>query len=46
MSVSPPPGGASGLSPIGLTVWNSRPLSVERWTHDCCVEVPNGPDSQ
>src|SRR4051812_3967878 len=46
MSVSPPPGGASGRRPIGLTVWNSSPLSVERCTHDCCVDVPNGPDSQ
>src|SRR5207248_2519739 len=35
-SVSPPPGGASGRTPSGLSSWNSSPSSVERCTHDCC----------
>jgi hypothetical protein len=45
-SVSPPPGPASGLVPIGLTMLNWSPPSVERWTNDCWVEIPQGPDSQ
>src|SRR5204863_246490 len=30
MSVSPPPGPGSGLSPAGLSTWNERPLSDEQ----------------
>jgi hypothetical protein len=45
-SVSPPPGGASGLSPTGLSLWNERPLSVERAMNEVWVVVPHGPDSQ
>src|SRR5437764_13286291 len=46
MSVSPPPGGGSGLASIGETMWKESPRSVERWTKLCDVDVPHGPDSQ
>src|SRR5438132_5820464 len=46
MSVSPPPGPGSGLRPTGLSTWNERPLSVERWMNELLVVVPHGPDSQ
>src|SRR5439155_752480 len=45
ISVSPPPGGASGLM-AGEVGWNESPPSVERWTKLICVDVPHGPDSQ
>src|SRR5207249_9632109 len=45
MSVSPPPGGASGLW-VEEVRWNESPPSVERWTKLSCVDVPHGPDSQ
>src|SRR5207253_7910374 len=45
MSVSPPPGGASGLW-VEEVRWNESPPSVERWTKLSCVDVPRGPDSQ
>src|SRR2546423_13096434 len=45
-SVSPPPGGASGLSPTGLSTWKERPLSVERARNEFWVGIPHGPDSQ
>src|SRR3954447_25798672 len=45
MSVSPPPGPASGRSPIGETTWKLLPPSVERCTNEFCVVVPHGPDS-
>jgi len=45
-SVSPPPGPGSGRSPFGLSTWNSRPPSVDRWMNEFCVVVPHGPDSQ
>src|ERR1043166_6022201 len=46
MSVSPPPGPGSGLSPAGLSTWNESPPSVERWMNELFVVVPQGPDSQ
>ena len=46
MSVSPPPGPGSGRSPAGLSTWNERPSSVERWMNELFVVVPHGPDSQ
>src|SRR5438552_17571123 len=46
MSVSPPPGGGSGLASIGETMWKESPRSVERRTKLCDVDVPHGPDSQ
>src|ERR1041384_4831277 len=46
MSVSPPPGPGSGLRPTGLSTWNERPPSVERWMNELFVVVPQGPDSQ
>src|SRR5437660_12756979 len=45
MSVSPPPGGGSGLASIGETMWTESPRSAERWTKLCDVDVPHGPDS-
>ena len=45
-SVSPPPGGASGRSWIGDTMWYESPPSTDLWTKLCWVDVPHGPDSQ
>src|SRR5204862_39918 len=45
MSVSPPPGGGSGLASIGEQMWKESPRCVERWTKLFDVDVPHGPDS-
>src|SRR6266581_2172521 len=45
MSVSPPPGPASGRIWTGETTWKLLPPSVERWMNEFCVVVPQGPDS-
>src|SRR2546423_5247527 len=45
MSVSPPPGPASGRIWIGDTTWKLFPPSVDLCTNEFCVVVPHGPDS-
>src|SRR5919201_2812385 len=45
MSVSPPPGPASGRIEIGETTWKLVPPSVDLCTNEFCVVVPHGPDS-
>src|SRR2546423_8784016 len=45
MSVSPPPGPASGRIWIGETTWKLAPPSVDLCTKEFCVVVPHGPDS-
>src|SRR5690348_1543026 len=45
MSVSPPPGPASGRICTGETTWKLAPPSVDLWMKEFCVVVPHGPDS-
>src|SRR3954452_15463930 len=45
MSVSPPPGPASGRICTGETTWKLAPPSVDLWMNEFWVVVPHGPDS-